>query len=74
MSCYIVGASLFYFQTEDDPEKQLNRMLEMIPKRGPDAFEIFLDCLKEDYPWVVNNFKEKEVELINFNARGNLLF
>ena len=44
----------------------------MIPKRGPEAFEKFLDCLKDDYPWVVNNFKEKEVELINFNARGNV--
>ncbi|KAL4228014.1 hypothetical protein ACF0H5_013452 [Mactra antiquata] len=46
-------------------------MLEMITKRGPNAFTKFMECLEDDYPWVVLNFKEKEVELINFNIRAN---
>lgn len=46
----------------------MNRMMEMIPKRGPDAFDKFMEVLEGDYPWVVQNFKEKEIELINFNA------
>ncbi|XP_045215573.2 uncharacterized protein LOC123565864 isoform X2 [Mercenaria mercenaria] len=58
-------------QGESDPEIQMNRMLDMIPKRGPEAFNKFLECLEDDYPWVVKNFKEKEIELINFNARAN---
>ena len=53
---------------EKDTEKQMQKMLEMIPKRGPDAFSKLLECLKADYPWVVENFKEKEAELVN--ARG----
>lgn len=57
-------------QTEEDTEKQINRMLEMIPKRGPEAFNKFLECLEDDYPWVVQNFREKEIELFNFNASG----
>ena len=45
------------------------RMLEMIPKRGPDAYKKFMECLQQDYPWIVNNFQEKETELLT-HTRG----
>lgn len=58
-------------KAEEDADKQISRLLDMTQKRGPDAFNKFMECLEEDYPWVVENFKEKEEELINFNARAN---
>ncbi|KAH3779834.1 hypothetical protein DPMN_157642 [Dreissena polymorpha] len=36
----------------------------MLTKRGPEAYDNFMDCLSEDYPWVVQNFREKKVELM----------
>lgn len=49
------------------------RMLEMIPKRGPDAYKKFMECLEEDYPWIVRNFKEKETELLRQTRGKNLV-
>ena len=28
------------------------KMLEMLPKRGPDAFDSFVDIIQNDYPWL----------------------
>lgn len=28
------------------------KMLEMLPKRGPDAFDHFVDIIQNDYPWL----------------------
>ncbi|XP_062577301.1 uncharacterized protein LOC134239154 [Saccostrea cucullata] len=36
-------------RTEGD---MVYKMLEMLPKRGPDAFDNFLDIIQNDYPWL----------------------
>jgi hypothetical protein len=28
------------------------KLLEMLPKRGPDAFDSFVDIIQNDYPWL----------------------
>lgn len=28
------------------------KLLEMLPKRGPDAFDNFVDIIQNDYPWL----------------------
>ncbi|XP_052277719.1 DNA ligase 1-like [Dreissena polymorpha] len=51
-------------QSEIDNDRQMARLLDMLTKRGPEAYDKFMDCLSEDYPWVVQNFREKEAELM----------
>lgn len=55
-------------QSEKDPEKQMTRLLDMIPKRGPEAYEKFMEALKPDYPWIVENFKDREEDM---KAKGS---
>lgn len=50
-------------QSEKEPEKQMIRLLDMIPKRGPEAYEKFMEVLKPDYPWIVESFKDREEDM-----------
>ncbi|RUS89590.1 hypothetical protein EGW08_002608 [Elysia chlorotica] len=34
------------------PQDRVQRLLELLPKRGPDAFDLFLKVLEESYPWL----------------------
>ena len=62
---------LYPFQSEKDPEKQMTRLLDMIPKRGPEAYEKFMEALKPDYPWIVENFKDREEDM---KAKGTIMW
>ena len=35
----------------------------MIPKRGPEAYERFMEVLTPDYPWIVENFRDREEDM-----------
>ncbi|XP_033726972.1 uncharacterized protein LOC117316475 [Pecten maximus] len=37
-------------KTEGD---KVCKLLELLPKRGPDAFDLFLEVIQNDYPWLV---------------------
>ena len=39
------------------------RMLDMVPKRGPEAYEKFMEVLTPDYPWIVENFRDREEDM-----------
>ncbi|KAL4217984.1 hypothetical protein ACF0H5_022722 [Mactra antiquata] len=39
-------------KAEKTPTEQIYKMLSMLPKRGPDAFDHFVDIIKTDYPWL----------------------
>ena len=41
----------------------MSRLLDMIPKRGPEAYEKFMEILKTDYPWIVENFRDREEDM-----------
>ena len=51
------------FQTEKELDRQMARMLDMIPKRGPEAYERFMEVLTPDYPWIVENFRDREEDM-----------
>ncbi|XP_033730735.1 death domain-containing protein CRADD-like, partial [Pecten maximus] len=36
-------------KTEGD---KVCKLLELLPKRGPDAFDLFLEVIQNDYPWL----------------------
>ena len=36
------------------------KLLELLPTRGPNAFQIFLDCLREDYEWLAEALEEAD--------------
>ncbi|XP_052763434.1 uncharacterized protein LOC128205661 [Mya arenaria] len=46
---------------------QLYKMLNMLPRRGPEAFDNFIDILKPDYPWLASalesTYKEMDLSL-----------
>ena len=44
--------SLFLRQAEKTETEQIYKMLELLPKRGPHAFERFVGVLERDYPWL----------------------
>jgi hypothetical protein len=41
-------------------------MLELLPKRGPDAFESFVEIITENYPWLAamleSSFKQESMK------------
>lgn len=39
-------------RAEKTPTEQAYKMLSMLPKRGPEAFDTFVDIIKTDYPWL----------------------
>lgn len=39
-------------QAEKTPTEQVCKMLYILPKRGPDAFDSFVEIIKDDYPWL----------------------
>ena len=49
----------------------MTRLLDMIPKRGPEAYEKFMEALKPDYPWIVENFKDREEDM---KAKGTIMW
>ncbi|XP_045181585.2 uncharacterized protein LOC123540549 [Mercenaria mercenaria] len=38
--------------------EQAYKMLEFLPKRGPDAYDSFCEVLQEEYPWVAKLLRE----------------
>ena len=44
--------SLVLPQAERTETEQIYKMLELLPKRGPHAFERFVGVLERDYPWL----------------------
>lgn len=36
---------------------QIHKLLEVLPRRGPEAFDHFLDSIKEEYPWLATNLE-----------------
>ncbi|KAL3866427.1 hypothetical protein ACJMK2_043724 [Sinanodonta woodiana] len=46
-------------------DRQLQKMLEWLPRRGPKAFDAFLEVIIVDYAWVVDNLKECEQDIIS---------
>lgn len=50
-------------QGVDELDRQMARMLDMIPKRGPEAYEKFMEVLTPDYPWIVENFRDREEDM-----------
>lgn len=51
-------------------------MLNMLPRRGPDAFETFIDIIKNDYPWLAatleTNYKTESDTLQRQNSQMTL--
>ena len=46
---------------------QTFKMLELLPTRGPDAFQKFLKIIEQDYPWLAKKLKsdlEQEVSKV----------
>lgn len=41
-----------FWQAEKTEGDMVYKMLEMLPKRGPDAFDHFVDIIQNDYPWL----------------------
>ncbi|CAG2193053.1 unnamed protein product [Mytilus edulis] len=39
-------------KSEKTASEQVVRMLELLPKRGPDAFDSFVEIITENYPWL----------------------
>lgn len=41
-------------------------MLELLPKRGPDAFDSFVEIITENYPWLAamleSSFKQESMK------------
>ena len=52
-------------QAEKAEGEKVGRMLDMLPKRGPAAFDKFVDIIKHDYPWLAamlnNSLKEEKM-------------
>ncbi|KAJ8322097.1 hypothetical protein KUTeg_000568 [Tegillarca granosa] len=39
-------------KSEKTATDQVYKMLELLPKRGPDAFDTFVQIIENDYPWL----------------------
>ncbi|GFR75795.1 CASP2 and RIPK1 domain containing adaptor with death domain [Elysia marginata] len=39
-------------RAERVPPDRVQKLLELLPKRGPDAFDLFVKVLEESYPWL----------------------
>ena len=58
------------FQAERTPLDQVHKMLTMLPKRGPDAFESFIEVINADYPWLSSLLENSYKHLMEL-ARSN---
>ena len=57
----------FFFQAQPGTKAQTFKMLELLPTRGPDAFQKFLKIIEQDYPWLAKKLKsdlEQEVSKV----------
>ncbi|XP_045181591.2 keratin, type II cytoskeletal 75-like [Mercenaria mercenaria] len=64
-------------KAEKTPTDQVYKMLSMLPKRGPDAFDIFVDIVKDEYPWLAAMLEtslrtESQMQLSRQNSLLNL--
>ena len=65
-SAFVIGCCTTYAQTLKNISQQKTeqlraaKLLELLPTRGPNAFQIFLDCLREDYEWLAEALEEAD--------------
>ncbi|XP_060569375.1 uncharacterized protein LOC132727803 [Ruditapes philippinarum] len=64
-------------KAEKTPTDQVYKMLSMLPKRGPDAFDIFVDIVKDEYPWLAamleTSLKNETESMLQLQRQNSLL-
>ena len=66
--------SLFCLQAEKTHTDQLYKMLSILPRRGPEAFDTFIDILRAEYQWLAAMLEEKykqEIDILTLNRYDN---
>ena len=48
------------------------KLLDLLPTRGPKAFHIFLDCLREDYEWLAEALEEADCGVVSIGDYPDL--
>ncbi|KAK6168179.1 hypothetical protein SNE40_022057 [Patella caerulea] len=46
-------------RAESTPTNRAYKMLELLPKRGPEAFSGFIDIIQKDYPWLATSLQSE---------------
>lgn len=58
-------------KSEKTPLDQVYKMLSMLPRRGPDAFDSFIEVINGDYPWLASKLEasyKTMTELVRNNS------
>ncbi|XP_050389534.1 death domain-containing protein CRADD-like [Patella vulgata] len=55
-------------RAESTPTNRAYKMLELLPKRGPEAFSGFIDIIQKDYPWLATSL-QSEVDHVSGSSK-----
>ena len=51
-----------YFQKT--PQDKARRLLDILPSRGPRAFSLFMESLRDEYDWLAETLEEADPSLV----------
>ena len=59
----------FVFQAESTRKKQIQKLLSILPRRGPRAFDKFVRAIQDSYDWLAKPLRDTLHELNLKNGR-----
>ena len=45
-------------QTRPTDQDKINELLQLLPKRGPEAFDCFIEAISDHSPWLAEKLKK----------------
>ena len=45
-------------QTRPTDQDKINELLQLLPKRGPEAFDCFVEAISDHSPWLADKLKK----------------
>ena len=58
-------STIFLLQSRPTDQDKINELLQLLPKRGPEAFNCFLDSIKVHSSWLADKLQQTHQKLIN---------